>query len=274
VSRPVEIQAAEPGAEAPEVEALRHHLLAARLAGEVATSPSSTLANCARLVAGDPRYTFGLSDWRDTTLREAVDAVRSLCGGDPGGSPDIEGTGYIDPEATLRAVAHQRRVLAGVAAGGGARVLLATGHPTGLLGHYTALARALQAAGSRLVMALDDTTVRTGDDGRRRDVRFIDGVACISDGGSLRHSHRSDYMEAMLDALDGRVDLVLADHGMAGAAIERGVTTLSIADVNDPALPLAQVRGRTSGVLPIDDNLAPRHYIPVTRAVLAWGREG
>jgi hypothetical protein len=45
---------------------------------------------------------------------------------------------------------------------------------------------------------------------------------------------------------------------MAGAAIERGIPTLSIADVNDPALPLAQVRGRTDGVLPIDDNLAPR----------------
>jgi hypothetical protein len=36
-----------------------------------------------------------------------------------------------------------------------------------------------------------------------------------------------------------------ADHGFAGAAIERGIPTLSIADVNDPALPLAQLRGRT-----------------------------
>jgi hypothetical protein len=249
---------------------LLQHLVQARLAGAVATSPASTLANCGRLIAGDPRYTFGLSDWRDATLREAVDAVRSLCGGDPGGSESLDGDGYIDPVATRRAIEVHRRSLAETAAGGTARVLLATGHPTGLLGHYGAVARALQAAGCRLLVVLDDTTVRTGDDGRRRDLRFVDGVACVSDGGSLRHTHLPAYMEAMLDELDGHVDLVIADHGMAGAAVERGIRTLSIADVNDPALPLAQVRGRTDGVLPIDDNLAPRLFVPVTRAMLRW----
>jgi hypothetical protein len=252
----------------PSSPDLRAHLLATGLAGQVATSPSSTLASCARLVAGDPRTTLGLSDWRETTLRECVDAVRSLCGGDPGGAPDPLGPGTIEPESTLRGVRRHAEVLAAARASGGIRVLLATGHPTGLLGHYAALGRALQGSGSRLLMARDDTTVRTGDDGRRRDVRFVDGVACISDGGSLRHTHRSIYMEAMLDDLDDEVDLVIADHGMAGAAIEARIPTLSIADVNDPALPLAQVRGRTDGVLVIDDNLAPRHFVPITMAIL------
>lgn len=249
---------------------LQRHLVETRLAGDVATSPASTLANCGRLVAGDARYTFGLSDWQDATLREAVDAVRSLCGGDPGGRATLDSDGFIDPVGSRRAIELHRRVLAGVARSGGARVLLATGHPTGLLGHYGALARALQAAGCRLLVVLDDTTLRTGDDGRRRDIRFVDGVACVSDGGSLRHTHLALYMEAMLDALEDRVDLVVGDHGMAGAAVERGIRTLSIADVNDPALPLAQVRGRTDGVLPIDDNLAPRLFVPVTREMLRW----
>ncbi|MFO8075914.1 MAG: phosphatase, partial [Egibacteraceae bacterium] len=62
----------------------------------------------------------------------------------------------------------------------------------------------------------------------------------------------------------------VADHGLAGAAIARGLPTISIADVNDPGLPLAQVRGRTDGVLAIDDNLAPRHFLAVTEAMLAW----
>jgi hypothetical protein len=31
---------------------------------------------------------------------------------------------------------------------------------------------------------------------------------------------------------------------------------------------LAQMRGRTDGVLPIDDNLAPRLFLPVTAAML------
>jgi hypothetical protein len=77
-------------------------------------------------------------------------------------------------------------------------------------------------------------------------------------------------MEAMLDELAGDApDLVIADHGMAGAAIEQGLPTLSIADVNDPALPLAQARGLTDAVLAIDDNLAPRLFVPVTAAILS-----
>jgi hypothetical protein len=257
-----------------EDPALREHLLHTRLAGEVATSPRSTLASCSKLVAGDPRSTFGLSDWRDASIRECVDAIRSLCGGDPGGAVDAEGPGTIEPTATLAGIARHRDVLARAAAAGGVRVLLATGHPTGLLGHYAAIGRWLQGSGSRLLMALDDTTVRFGDDGRRRDIRFIEGVACVSDGGSLRHTHLPVYMEALLGALGGEVDLVVGDHGMAGAAVEAGLPTLSIADVNDPALPLAQVRGRTDGVLVIDDNLAPRHFVPVTAAMLDGGARG
>jgi hypothetical protein len=255
---------------------LREHLVAVRLAGNVATSPRNTLSNCGKLVAGEVRYTFGLSDYRTTTLREAVDAIRALCGGDPGGAEHPDGDGWIDPDATLAAIEVHRSRLAQFAAGGGGRVLMATAHPTGLLTHYNAIARALQGAGCALLAPLDDVLIRYHEDtARKRAIRFLDGVACVHDGASLLHSHRSVYMEAMLDELGGgpgAVDLVIADHGMAGAAIERGLPTLSIADVNDPALPLAQVRGRTDAVLPIDDNLAPRLFVPVTEAMLDWRR--
>lgn len=250
-------------------DALREHLVASALAGDVATSPRQTLRNCGKLVSGHDEYTFGLDDWRSLTLREAVGAVRAVCGGDPGGAEDPEGVGWIDPDAALRGIARHRDALAEVAAGGGAKVLLATGHPTGLLGHYAAIARALQASGSDLLAPLDDTWLDADPGGRRLGVRFVDGVACVHDGGSLRHTHRSVFMEAMLEAA-GAVDLVVADHGMAGAAIQHGVQTLSIADVNDPALPVAQVCGRTDAVLPIDDNLAPRLFVPVTEAMLSW----
>lgn len=254
----------------PTMETLRDHLVASRLAGEVATSPQSTLTNCGRLVAGDEDYTFGLSDWRDASFLEVVHAVQSLCGGDPGGAPP-GGPGYIDPDAALAAIETHRHRLALLAGAGGGRVLLATGHPTGLLPHYASLARALQWAGHDLLMPLDDESLGTDDQGRPRSVRFLDGVACVSDGGSLRHTHRPHYMEAMLDDLGGRLpDVVIGDHGMAGAAIEAGIATLSIADVNDPALPLAQARGRTDAVLPIDDNLAPSRFVPVTAAMLDW----
>jgi hypothetical protein len=251
---------------------LREHLIGARLAGSVATSPRNTLTNCGKLVAGEEQYTFGLSDFATATVRDAVDAVRLLCGGDPGGAEFPDSDGWIDPDATLAAIAvHRDRLLH--AAATRARVLLATGHPTGLLPHYAALARALQAAGCTLLAPLDDVVIRHDEhSGRRRALRFLDGVACLHDGGALLHTHRSRYMEAMLDEIGGDdgVDLVIADHGMAGAAIEHGVATLSIADVNDPALPLAQARGRTDAVLCIDDNLPPRLFVPVTQAMLAW----
>lgn len=257
----------DPAAPADQAGDLRAHLVRTGLAGAVATSPENTLGNCARLVAGQQGYTFGLSDWRSASLLEAVGAVRAVCGGDPGGAPP-SGPGYIDPDATLAGIAVHRDRLAATARGGG-RVLLATGHPTGLLPHYAALARVLQWAGVDLLMPLDDQAIGSGRDGRQRSVRFLDGVCCVSDGGSLRHTHAPDAMEAMLEALgDGAPDLVIGDHGMAGAAIEAGIPTLSIADVNDPALPLAQARGRTDAVLPIDDNLAPSLFVPVTTAML------
>lgn len=246
---------------------LRAHLVDSRLAGEVQTSPASTLGNCRKLVDGDPGYTFGLRDWQTVTFADAVRAVQRVFGGDPGAA-EPSGPGYIDPEATLTGIARHRDRLRAVTDGGGARVLFATGHPTGLLAHYAALARALQAAGSDLLTPLDDVTIHRDSTGRRA-LRFLDGVACVTDGASLRHTHVARYMEAMLDALGARPpDLVVADHGMAGAAIEAGVPTLSIADVNDPALPLAQTLGRTGNVLPIDDNLAPRVFVPVTEAML------
>lgn len=253
---------------------LRRHLVSAGLAGSVATSPQSTLTNCGKLLAGDDRYHFGLSDWRTASFLEAVEAVRRSCGGDPGGQDDLDGPGFIDPDAALSMIELHRTRLRDFADHGGGRVLLATGHPTGLLPHYGAIARGLQAAGAELLAPLDDVTVRMEPTtGRKRAIRFLDAVACITDGGSLLHSHRSDYMEAMLSGLGGDVpDLVVADHGMAGAAVEAGIPTLSIADVNDPALMLAQARDRTDAVLPIDDNLAPRLFVPVTGRMLDWSR--
>lgn len=238
--------------------ALRDHLTSSRLAGNVATPPTSTRTNCGKLAAGEPEYTFGLSDWQRATADDAVDAVAALCG-----PAAVEGDrGWIDPDACLAGIERHRQVLAD-AARDGARVLAATGHPTGLLGHYGAIARALRAAGCEIVRPLDDRDVP----GHHR-LRFVDGVACACTGGDLVHTHRSVYAEAMLSALPAPPDVVVGDHGMAGAAIERGIPAVSIADVNDPALPLAQARGRTDAVLPIDDNLAPVRYEPVTAAVV------
>ncbi len=250
-------------------DALVRHLIATRLAGEVATTPGNTLGNCRKLTEGHPEYHFGLHYHQDATFLQVVEAVRSVCGGDPGGA-DPGGAGWIEPAMAVAGIERHRRTLAEVAGSGGARVLFATGHPGGLLAHYAGLARALQRHGCVLLTPLDDQFLPGAIPEKRWGIRFLEGVGAVFDGASLRHTHRSVFMEAMLDALSGGVDLVVADHGMAGAAIARGIRTISIADVNDPALPMAQVRGATDGVLPIDDNLAPRLFVPVTERMLDW----
>ena len=246
---------------------LRSHLVDARLAGMVATPLSSTEGNCERLAAGDPGYTFGLSDWVTAELTEVRDAVARACGPQP--RPDESGgRSWIDPERTVDAIERHRRRLAHHARSR-SRVLVATGHPTGLLAHYLELARALAGAGCRLLAPLDNEWVGEGE--ARRRVRSFAGVIGACTGGDVVHTHMPDVMRALLDALErdgGLPDLVVGDHGMAGAAAERDIDTVGIADVNDPALFLAESRGRPICVLPIDDNLAPRLYDPVTSAML------
>jgi ABC-type uncharacterized transport system substrate-binding protein len=64
-------------------------------------------------------------------------------------------------------------------------------------------------------------------------------------------------------------DLVIGDHGFAGAAIEAGIDTVSVADVNDPALIVAHALGRGDAVIVMDDNVAPDAYWPCLQAIAA-----
>jgi len=240
------------------------------LAGDVATTVDNCLDNIGRLLAGRAGYTFGLSDWKHATFDDVVAAMRAA-GGSPDGPANADGGAFIDPDAALGAIAHQRSVLTRLQAAGSGRVLVATGHPFALLAHYGAVARALTAAGVTVLRPLEGAGRKlTTAGGRPCSLRYLDGVASVFQGVALHHTHHSHYMEAMLAEVGGpaRVDLVVADHGFAGAAIEAGVPTLAIADVNDLALPLAQARGRTEGVLVLDDGLDASSFVLVTEAIL------
>ena len=255
---------------APDDDSLARHLVASGLAGHVATSVGNCLDNIGRLLAGRPGYTFGLSDWVDAAFDEVVAAVVAAGGNpqDTGGGRD--GPAFIDPAAAVRAIARHREALTDLRARGAGRVLVATGHPFALLGHYAAVARDLESAGITVLRPLEGGARLTAADGRPCSLRYVEGVACLFQDVALQHTHYPDYMQAMLAAIDGPAgaDLVVAAHGYAGASIEAGIPTLAIADVNDPALPLAQFRGRTDGVLVIDDGLDASHFVPVTRALL------
>lgn len=75
-------------------------------------------------------------------------------------------------------------------------------------------------------------------------------------------------MAAILDGLEreGRPlpDLVVADHGWAGCAGQRGIDSLGYADCNDPALFLGEAEGTLQVTVPLDDHVTdPRFYDPM-----------
>ena len=252
---------------------LRQHLVASRIAGEVDTPREDNLRNMARMAEGRENYDFGLVPDRAWTRDEVLEVMVRLCGVHPDPSY-AEGPDTIDPDLTLAALDRWRERLA-TAASRRERVVLATGHPTGVLAIHLEVAAALRRAGCQvLVPALDWTWPWEQDwgRGRARHVRAIGGVHVLASGGELLHTHRPEPMHALLAALETPPDLVVADHGWAGAAAQAGIDTLAMADCNDPALFVAEAEGKPVVTVPLDDNVLPHLYDPLAEHVTrGWG---
>jgi hypothetical protein len=182
--------------------------------------------------------------------------------------PDLDresGPDTIDPARTVDALDRMRARLAR-AAERRERVLLATGHPTGLLEIHLALASAFRAAGATVLTPAAGAEFH--DEGWRQ-VVYVGGVALSSDRGALRHSHSPAAMELMLAADGGAPpDLVVADHGFAGAAARVGLDVVCFADSNDPAPVVGEAEGRIGVTVPLDDNVLPHLYGPVIAHLL------
>jgi hypothetical protein len=105
-----------------------------------------------------------------------------------------------------------------------------------------------------------------------REIRYVADVAMVSNRGELCHTHSARPMREMLAALarvgEAPPDLVFADHGWAGAAGEAGVSVVGFADSNDPAMFLGAEEGRIAVAIPLDDNVAPHLYGPLTAYLL------
>ncbi|GAB3278103.1 phosphatase [Actinocorallia lasiicapitis] len=227
------------------------------------------------MVSGDPYYQFGL-DLGEWTFDRGLAMMHRLVGVNP--DPNhFYGDDTIDVDLTLDGLDAMADRVARTAEAKGS-VLLATGHPTGLLPVHVALAAALKAAGCTVLTPAEGWSyeVDTYDGPKKRSVRYFEDVAVLSGGGSLHHTHDSAPMEAMLANLAAesrhRPDLVIADHGWAGAAGEAGIPTVGFADCNDPALFAGHVVGKIEVAVPLDDNVLPRHYTPLTGYLL--GRAG
>jgi histidinol phosphate phosphatase hisN-like protein len=240
------------------------YLVETLVAGPTRTPRDNAVRNARLLAAGDPDKALGFS-FEGLDLQEVMDAVAALCGcsADP---TDTEGPGYIDPDRTLDALEAMAARL-GRAARGGERVLICTGHPTGVMALDMAVSRALTEAGVKVLTPREGERLQRDHHGRKMRIEYLDGVGVLSDGARLLHTHESWPMEALLDGVD-RPDLVLADHGFAGAAVERGIETVAFNDVNDPAIAVAKARGKIDVVVPLDDNVAPSLYAPLASVLV------
>ena len=140
-------------------------------------------------------------------------------------------------------------------------MLAVTGHPTGMLEFYMRVMDAYMNAGGKQVRLREGEQLPIGSRGHTREIRYVGGVGCVADWGSLRHTHSPAAMEALLDERPWP-DLVLGDHGFAGAALTRGIPVVAVVDINDHALAVAQAEKRDMTVIPMDDNRPPHLYEP------------
>ena len=247
-------------------EELLAGLVAGGMAGIVSHPMDNVLWKIGLLCDGDPDAQFGLTGVSGMPRGEVLRLVADASGFEP--DPLVRwGPVRVDPEPILRTceAAGDRLALACLR---GERVLLATGHPTGLIQLYAEVGRQLAARGVTLLRPRDGHRWEEEQDGHRhREIRYIEDVAVLTDRASARHTHSDLPMRLMLE--ETTPDLVFADHGFAGAAVERGIDTVSIADVNDPALIVARAQGRTGTVIVMDDNVQPGAYWPCFQAIVA-----
>ncbi|MCZ7458738.1 phosphatase [Streptomyces sp. WMMC940] len=259
--------------------ALRAHLLAAGLAGPVATSRERSLRSYRLFAARDPRATLGLDPERVWSERDLITLMADRCGvsGDPA---HVSGQDVIDPERTLSGLDAFAGRLAAVAERRGS-VLFGTGHPHRLLGFYAALADALSAAGCLVLTPAQgrcvDITTRFGV--RTHTIDYVGGVAVVREPGAREpggatgvHTHSPLPVRAALEGVaesgDPLPELVVGDHGWVCGAGQLGFEVIGLADTDDPALFVGEAEGHVSVAVPLDDAVRSDYYQPLTRYVL------
>jgi len=254
-------------------QALRDYLVANAIAGTVATRRQDSLAKYQRMAAGDPQCLFGLTFVRAWTFADVLAEMSRRCGVNP--DPAVRsGPDYIDPELTVGRLSAMAVRLGEVASVRGT-ILMGTGHPAGLLAIHAPLSRRLRAAGCRVLTPAVEWLGQPGleDDTESGELRYLDRVAVVSRNAGLAHTHAPRAMQAMLAALGDTTepmpDLVIADHGFAGAAGAAGLPVVGFADCNDPALFAGEAEGTIDVAVPLDDNVQPLLYEPVTAFLVA-----
>lgn len=235
-------------------EALLARLLELGLAGETPNLPEANLRAIRAMLDGNVFYTFGITAVREALARGDWDEERILvlmaeaCG-QRDGREFLAGPGRIDPRKTLAGLERGAERLRAVISRRGT-VAFGTGHPGAMLNAYNRLADQLEGLGCRIATIPPGAPV-----GVDWVLDFVGRVAVTSDTCGVLHGHSTRPMEQFLAAYPEGIDLVIGDHGHAGAAVNAGIPTLAFMDTNDPALAVAERIGAGElVVIPLFDN--------------------
>lgn len=201
-----------------------------------------------RLIANDPYWSLNLQLVMEAGLDAGEVLSRLITSlGLTRSEFEARDDASINPERTAQQLFAALNKLHAVARDGGS-ILLATGHPGSLLESYRLLGDWLQNSGGKIWELPPHTLSRSG-----HYLDMVGGVVVLSDEGALVHTHSDEGLRERF-GLQDKPDIVVADHGFAAAAIDAGLQTVAIYDVDDPALPLAATLCDHVIDVPLNDN--------------------
>lgn len=206
------------------------------------------------VVAGEAGALNGLEPLYGATTDDVVAAMATVWGWS-----HRQVVASTNPEATLRAFTTMVDRVLGVGESGGT-VAVATGRPASLLPLYSALLREARARGAS-VIEQHDTTPSVLDGRAGRFLRWVDGIAVLTDGEALLSTAGIGAGDDWVFRV-GRADLWLCDHGFAGAALRSGGRIAVFVDFDAIALAVAATRvgAEQAVVVPLDDQRPPLAY--------------
>jgi hypothetical protein len=219
-------------------QAIERRLLELGLAGETPNTPAANLRAIRQMRDGNVFYTFGIEAVRRAmaTGKLGEDAILDLMArhfGQASGREFLAGNGTIAPDRVVEGLARgAERIREAIARQ--ETVAFGTGHPGSLLNAYNRMADYLERRGCRIARPAPGAEV-----GVDWVLDFVGRVAVTSDTCGVLHGHSTRPMEQLIAGYGAPIDLVIGDHGHAGAAINAGIATIGFMDTNDPALAMA-----------------------------------
>ena len=255
-NRPPRLEAKVGHQELSPPPTLQHILEHSHVSGEAATPGPSELRRLVERAANDRVHPVLLDD--------AWASVSETFGG-------TAETPIVDPDLTIAAA---RRAVARIVevASMGAHIALATSLPASLLTVYLALARLARISGGNVADDAHDSSPLRVDGRASRTIRWVDGVAVVTDGESLCATRGPDAAAEWL-FLVPRPALVIADGPYADAALDAGIEVIALAGLDHCSLAVARRRGRSCLVVPMWTDRPPGAYKPLLEKALTAALE-